>query len=79
MIYKNDTVRIINFNYKDALYLHIYYDRSILNNKVNKKFGGYVKLKSLLKKKYLIDDGLGYVTITTKPKTKFIMSTSKNH
>ena len=37
------------------------------SNKVDKKFGGYLKLKNLFQKKYLIEDGLGYITITTRP------------
>jgi hypothetical protein len=55
---------ITNYNYKEAYYLHTYFDNRLFNNDVNKKFGGYSKLKFLFKKRYLIDDGSGYVTIT---------------
>ncbi len=55
---------VMNYNCKKAYYLHTYFDNSLFNNGVNKKFGGYSKLKFIFRKRYLIDDGSGYVTIT---------------
>ena len=73
MVCKNDIVRVTDFNFREALYLKIYFDNSIFNNRVNKRFGGYLKIKNIFRRRYLIDDGLGYVTITPLPKQKFIL------
>ena len=62
--YKKHSFFVTNFNYSESYYLHTYFDARFFNNGVNKKYGGYSKLKFLFKKRYLIDDGSGYVTIT---------------
>ncbi len=62
--YKMHSFFISNIRINDVYYLNTYYDNRLFNNTVNKKFGGYLKFKYLFRKRYLIDDGSGYVTIT---------------
>lgn len=63
--YKKEKLSLSGFDFSIAPFIHIYYDSRIINNPVHKKFGGYVKLKYLFRKRYLYYDGLGYANIIT--------------
>lgn len=68
VVHKKNQFHVPDFKYKEAYYLKTYFDNRLINNRVNKEFGGYSKLKYLFRCRYLIEDGLGYVTIVLKNK-----------
>lgn len=71
VVYKKNQFHVPNFKSKEAYYLKTYFDNRLINNRVNREFGGYSKLKYLFRRRYLIEDGLGYVTIVLKNKKKY--------
>lgn len=73
VLYKRNRVTYYQYNYEKSPYLHFYLDNSLFNNKVNKKFGGYSKWGHIFRKRYLIEDGMGYVGIPAKQKKKYIL------
>lgn len=74
LVYKNENIAIPMFEYKEAKYLHIYFDNRLFNNPVTKKFPEYSKRKYLFKRRYLIDCGLHYFLIAKKIKKHFVFS-----